>query len=575
MQFIFYGEVRVRSLKVPDFQSWLNVDLGWGSVDFMYNLYVNDEIVTDIVIPEGTTEIQDQQFQNCVSIVSVTLPESLVSIGRSAFFACSNLTSIDIPNNVEYIGDNAFGRTRITSIKIPDKVTKILTSTFYQCSRLIDVTIGKGVTSIGSPAFISCFDIVNLIIPENVSTISSRAFEKCTSLETLVLPQNLQTIESNAFASCNSLKTIYSYKPLSDISINNGNDCLSEDICYIYSETSPVQDGKYWHYDSDGITPVIWTGSTLTTVKNIEECSITSFSNAFMEIGKEVTITATTANGYTFVGWFDGDELLTNSLEYKFIMPEISQVYTAKWIKVSIEKNIEEAGTVSELNSKYIFCEEVSITSTTNDGYTWLGWYEGENLVSSNLNLTFKMPDKNTTFTAKWETKQYNITLNLQGGSLDGEPVTSIALGETKNLGVPSKTDYVFGGWFTLDGTEIADADGNMLSGWSILDNTEIFAKWLRTLSFNSNGGDFVESLFVEPGTVVDLITPKKTGHSFDGWSINTEIYKDSFEMPDSNVELTANWTANNYYILQWHKLKSNLWSILQHSNSNKKWLHI
>lgn len=223
-----------------------------------------------------------------------------------------------------------------------------------------------------------------------------------------------------------------------------------------------------------------------------------------MEIGKEVTITATTANGYTFVGWFDGDELLTNSFEYKFIMPETSQVYTAKW-----------------------------------------------------------------------ETKQYNITLNLQGGSLDGEPVTSIALGETKNLGVPSKTDYVFGGWFTLDGTEIADADGNMLSGWSILDNTEIFAKWLRTLSFNSNGGDFVESLFVEPGTVVDLITPKKTGHSFDGWSINTEIYKDSFEMPDSNVELTANWTANNYYILQWHKLKSNLWSILQHSNSNKKWLHI
>jgi len=27
---------------------------------------------------------------------------------------------------------------------------------------------------------------------------------------------------------------------------------------YYYSKTKPTESGNYWHYDADGVTPVIW-----------------------------------------------------------------------------------------------------------------------------------------------------------------------------------------------------------------------------------------------------------------------------------------------------------------------------
>ena len=29
-------------------------------------------------------------------------------------------------------------------------------------------------------------------------------------------------------------------------------------MVYYYSETKPTTDGDYWHYDTDGVTPVLW-----------------------------------------------------------------------------------------------------------------------------------------------------------------------------------------------------------------------------------------------------------------------------------------------------------------------------
>ena len=69
-----------------------------------------------IVIPEkvtytnGTrkvTRIGSYAFYKC-KLVAVTIPNSVSSIGESAFFDCYNLTSITIPNSVTSIGYNAF-----------------------------------------------------------------------------------------------------------------------------------------------------------------------------------------------------------------------------------------------------------------------------------------------------------------------------------------------------------------------------------------------------------------------------------------------------------------------------------
>ena len=54
------------------------------------------------------------------------------------------------------------------------------------------------------------------------------------------------------------------------ISIGSDNDNLSYAIRYYYSETEPElnsdgtdYNGNYWHYDSDGKTPLIWKKETI------------------------------------------------------------------------------------------------------------------------------------------------------------------------------------------------------------------------------------------------------------------------------------------------------------------------
>ena len=71
-------------------------------------LYLDGELVTDLVIPSGVTRIGQHAFEGCVSLASVTIPDSVTSIGERAFYSCDSLTSITIPDSVTSIGDFAF-----------------------------------------------------------------------------------------------------------------------------------------------------------------------------------------------------------------------------------------------------------------------------------------------------------------------------------------------------------------------------------------------------------------------------------------------------------------------------------
>lgn len=99
---------------------------------------------SDIVIPEqhvglngntmyaaSVTTINNEAFDarkcsKCNDLTSVVIPDSVTSIGASAFYNCSNLTSIKIGDNVTSVGDYAFyGCSNLKSVAIPDEVTNI------------------------------------------------------------------------------------------------------------------------------------------------------------------------------------------------------------------------------------------------------------------------------------------------------------------------------------------------------------------------------------------------------------------------------------------------------------------
>ena len=60
-------------------------------------LYLNDELITDLVIPDNVTSIGSWAFGGCSGLTSVTIPDSVTSIGYAAFKGCNGLTSITLP----------------------------------------------------------------------------------------------------------------------------------------------------------------------------------------------------------------------------------------------------------------------------------------------------------------------------------------------------------------------------------------------------------------------------------------------------------------------------------------------
>ena len=85
------------SVKITDISAWCKIDfetIASNPLNNKANLYLNSELVTELVIPSDITEIKPYAFYSCKSLTSVTIPESVTAIGNYAFRGCSSLTSV-------------------------------------------------------------------------------------------------------------------------------------------------------------------------------------------------------------------------------------------------------------------------------------------------------------------------------------------------------------------------------------------------------------------------------------------------------------------------------------------------
>ena len=111
------------------------------------------------------------------------------------------------------IGEDAFLWTgngnayKLLSISLPETVTTIGSSAFFQCQNLTQVSIPDGVTSIGFGAFLGCYSLPEIHLPTSLNSIGSDAFLGCSELTTVHIPDGVTSIGTGAFASCNNLSS--------------------------------------------------------------------------------------------------------------------------------------------------------------------------------------------------------------------------------------------------------------------------------------------------------------------------------------------------------------------------------
>ena len=190
---------------ISDLEAWCRISFNTASGNPMSGhdaaLYLNGELVEDLVFPEGFTEVGDSVFQGCGSLKSVTIPESVKSIGTTAFADCSNLEDVSLPEGLTVLGNSAFGGcSSLESITIPDGVERIDNRAFYQCYSLTNVTLPERLTSIGEQAFADCGSLKYFTIPETVTSLGMRAFRGCSGFGVIRFLGAPPSVDYNTFS---------------------------------------------------------------------------------------------------------------------------------------------------------------------------------------------------------------------------------------------------------------------------------------------------------------------------------------------------------------------------------------
>ena len=164
--FAFDGCTSLNSVHISDIGVWCKITFKGKESNPLYvahRLYLNEDEITDLVIPNSVMTISEYSFFECNKLTSVNIPSNVTSIGSSAFEKCSGLSTVNIGNGVISLSKAAFrGCSGLTSVTIPNSVTSIGNSAFEGCSGLSSVNIGRGVRSIEEKAFAKCEELTDI-----------------------------------------------------------------------------------------------------------------------------------------------------------------------------------------------------------------------------------------------------------------------------------------------------------------------------------------------------------------------------------------------------------------------------
>jgi len=222
-----------------------------------------------------------------------------------------------------------------------------------------------------------------------------------------------------------------------------------------------------------------------------------------------------TVVGYTFLGWYDGEEKVYDSSGMYVTSSYFDEA--GRWLKdtgarltskyVPVQSHImlqeDELTTVSQNYYVALYKEEDPesvVIPEENGNNEFMGWYYGDTQVydylgNKNLNAT-QFFDTNgnwlyltdVVLKAKWEKNPIKLTLDLNTEGLPSVPTVitmeyNMVLNSTNNnsINIPSEVEgYKFQGWYYGD-TQVYDKNGNYNPSASTFFNSS--GQWIKTSS--------------------------------------------------------------------------------------------
>ena len=252
--------------------------------------------------------------------------------------------------------------------------------------------------------------------------------------------------------------------------------------------------------------------------------------------------------GYIFLGWTgEGITEPQKTIE----IPQGStgdRTYTANWqvIEYTIITLLEGGNAGSSEVYFYTVEQTVTLPTPTRTGYTFLGW-TGEGITTPQPNVTIpKGSTGDKTYIENWELTEYNITMELNGGS-GQEKVVYTMTDEDFELPTPTRNGYEFVGW-TGEGITTPQTSVKIPKGST--GNKAYTANWKvieYTITLDTNGGPAVSPIKY---TVEDSFTLPyllRTGYEFVGWTLDG-----SGMIPATPLIIYYGTTGDLHYKAEW-----------------------
>ncbi len=266
---------------------------------------------------------------------------------------------------------------------------------------------------------------------------------------------------------------------------------------------------------------------------------------ATVEVEKDKTLTAeqvptaSTIDGYEFVGWFDGETEF--KLENKITK---NVTYTAKYEKiptytVTFIADEKEVAKHEVEKGKTLSAEQVP-SGPVKAGHEFVGWFNGETEFKVETKIT-----ENVTYTAKYEPIPTH-TITFKVGE---EVVKEVVVEEGKKIDVvavpgdPSQKAHAFVGWF--NGTEEFNEEAVITA------SATYTAKFERSHYIVTFGETEVLVAVGTPLSLQEVENPTQAGAYFSGWFAGTTMATEGMAV-ESDMAFVAKFVTSESFNGTW-----------------------